>query len=425
MAILGVCPPKHTNDIKLLIFPSMTESGKNKEGLAAPAADLLPRAQQFVLRLYGQKQDARLLLHNYAFADSLAKQVGQLSEGNQSKEAVLQHAQLSAWFLPTGYLFDYHNPAPYSLKVAQQFMQQAGLAEPTQRQLLSGLQRVIKGEGPTNEAERLLHDALTVERYLTNAEERRPLLRLERELMLQRQYTKAEWAKAILDELLQLKLYTHHGQAHYQPILAKAIHEQQAEADKRVEKEEAQTALYTSLEKKDPVRGAQTYFRTNYRNHINLSAIADNKANIMISVNAILVSVLITFLSYRNIGENAPHILLPVVIFLVTGLASLIFAVLSARPKVTKLNPQDRPGGEAKQNIVFFGNFVQLPVEEYEAAMDEVFQDSSLLYGNMVRDLYHLGKVLDKKYRFLSISYNIFMVGFAATVISFLIALFF
>ena len=56
--------------------------------------------------------------------------------------------------------------------------------------------------------------------------------------------------------------------------------------------------------------------------------------------------------------------------------------------------------------------------------MEDVFNDSELLYGNMVRDLYYLGKVLDKKYRYLSISYNIFMVGFIATVGTFLIALF-
>jgi len=46
------------------------------------------------------------------------------------------------------------------------------------------------------------------------------------------------------------------------------------------------------------------------------------------------------------------------------------------------------------------------------------------MYGNMTRDLYYLGKVLDKKYRLLTMSYNIFMVGFATTVLFFLIALF-
>ena len=116
-------------------------------------------------------------------------------------------------------------------------------------------------------------------------------------------------------------------------------------------------------------------------------------------------------------------ILMPVVIFLVTGLSSLIFAVLSARPKVTTLNAVDQSPEEARKNIVFFGNFVQMDVDAFEEALDAVFRDSELLYGNMTRDLYYLGKVLDKKYRYLTLSYNIFMIGFVATVITFMIAL--
>ena len=77
-----------------------------------------------------------------------------------------------------------------------------------------------------------------------------------------------------------------------------------------------------------------------------------------------------------------------------------------------------------KKNIVFFGNFVNLELEEYEEAMDAMFRDGELMYGNMTRDLYFLGKVLDKKYSYLTHSYNIFMVGFVATVLIFLVSIF-
>ena len=129
-------------------------------------------------------------------------------------------------------------------------------------------------------------------------------------------------------------------------------------------------------------------------------------------------------LSYRNISQTQPMVLLPVVIFLITGLSSLICAVLSIRPKVTTKHEGLMEMEEAKKNVVFFGNFIHLELDQYEEAMDAVLRDGELLYGNMVRDLYFLGKVLDKKYRFLTMSYNIFMIGFAATVITFMIALF-
>ena len=117
---------------------------------------------------------------------------------------------------------------------------------------------------------------------------------------------------------------------------------------------------FQNLERRLPNDATQTFFRANFRNHINLSAIADQKANIMISVNAIMISVLISILSYRNITETNPMIIVPVVIFLMTGLTSLICAVLSARPKVTRINKSNMPLEEVQKNIVFFGNFVHL-----------------------------------------------------------------
>ncbi|HNB03356.1 MAG TPA: hypothetical protein PLV88_03610, partial [Methanoregulaceae archaeon] len=88
----------------------------------------------------------------------------------------------------------------------------------------------------------------------------------------------------------------------------------------------------------------QTFFRANYANHIRLSAIADNKAHIMISVNSILMSVAISMLTYQSLTSKNPLFILPIVMFLMTSLTSLIFAVLSSRPRVTSFVPlPDQP----------------------------------------------------------------------------------
>lgn len=388
----------------------------------------IEQARAFVLHLFGQRQDGRLLVHNYTFADAAAAQVEAIAGGEGAGPEVTERAMLAAWLYPTGYLYDYHEPARFSTEIARQFFSQYDYPEAQREGILSCIQAVAAGSVAAKEEERLLSDAIQVATYLQNPEGGLPMLRLEREFLLNRQYSKAEWARILQDELLRVHLHTHYAQAHFQPALAQAIHNCRKVMDKQQEQlsagEEGELGRYGDMEPGRPVRGIQTFFRTNYRNHINLSAIADNKANIMISVNAILISVLITFLSYRNIGENTPQILLPVVIFLVTGLASLIFAVLSARPKVTMLNRPGSPPEEVRRNVIFFGNFATLGLGQFEEAMDELFNDNELLYGNMVRDLYHLGKVLEKKYRYLSISYNVFMVGFIATVGTFLIALF-
>lgn len=140
----------------------------------------------------------------------------------------------------------------------------------------------------------------------------------------------------------------------------------------------------------------------------------------MISVNSILLSVAISMLTYQSLMNRNPLFILPVIIFLVTGLTSLIFAILSSRPRVTSFVPA--PGKDF--NPVFFGNFVHLSLDQYEAAVDAMLRDGSLLFGNMTRDLYYLGQVLDRKYRLLTFSYTVFMMGFVATVGAFLGAYF-
>lgn len=381
----------------------------------------LTQAQFFVRKAFGRRQDGRLLVNNYALAVETAQLAGELAEAEGLDPSQRTAAQLAGLFTTVGYVYDYQQPAEYSRELLQQYLgqQDGDIEQPALA--LSALEATLDQQPPQDIVGEVAQDARSVVMYLTNTEERQAQLQLERELISGQRMEKPQATRYFLDELLRVQLYTHAAQARYQPVLAQAIHQYRATVHKQEEKAAIATGRFTELEKKAPVRGVQTYFRTNYRNHINLSAIADNKANIMIGINAILISVLITFLSYRNIGETQPAVLLPIVIFLTTGLASLIFAVLSVRPKITMLHPKGTELAEVRRNITFFGNFVHLSLEEYESAMEQVFNDGPLLYGNMVRDLYYLGKVLERKYRFLTISYNIFMVGFAATVISFLI----
>ncbi len=389
-------------------------------------------ARRYVLNLFEQRQDARLVLHNYAFTTGLVELVREITEGEALNPEETEVALLTAWFLPTGYLTAYEEYWKHSLAEAKHFFQHSDFPTYRQRRVLDSIQRIGAGEAPQTQVERILQDACQINTYLIYADERKALLRLEEEFFLNRSPGQAEWSQRYLQRLAGVQWHTNYARNRYAARLDRRIqderqkleHFQNHSSNGMPNDAEAEEERFDRLEKKLPTRATQTFFRTNYRNHINLSSIADNKANIMISVNSILISVLITFMSYKNISQTNPHILLPVIIFLVTGLTSLTFAVLSARPKVTSLNRQPIAPEQARRNIVFFGNFVQLELEEYEEAMDAMFRDSKLLYGNMTRDLYYLGKVLDKKYRFLTISYNTFMLGFAATVLSFIYILF-
>lgn len=170
---------------------------------------------------------------------------------------------------------------------------------------------------------------------------------------------------------------------------------------------------------KNNARAIQTFFRNSYRSHNSLSALADRKANIMVRLNSLLSSLLLVFFS--EIVESNLTAMVAAVILLVTCLVSLVFAALAARPDVTQHPIQGKPEA-ARKSIFFFGNFIQLELPTYEETMSEVLGRTALIYQNMVRDLYFLGKVLDKKFKQLKLAYNIFIMGFLIAVSTFLVA---
>src|SRR5690606_13141429 len=83
-----------------------------------------------------------------------------------------------------------------------------------------------------------------------------------------------------------------------------------------------------------PTRGIETMFRTTSKNHMELSAIADNKANIMISINSIILSVLVSVLIRKL--EEYPHMTIPAVMLTLVCLTTIVFAILATRPNVSK-----------------------------------------------------------------------------------------
>ena len=383
---------------------------------------LILAARQRVALLSLQYQDPRQLLYNEQLGGYLEEKAQQFGLADNLPESSVQLARIAALFYPIGHQINAAAPAKAAQDVAADFIREQ------QPELLAQLQLALEGafrKEPQSPASKLLLDALVGTICNDEPHHWAEVRQLEQELH-NGNTDRLVQAQVRLQELLSIRYQTTAGRAYWQEKVAHSVIVQKKKLEKlsrglKVEQAEERPP-FADLEPQLPVRGAQTYFRAVYRNHINLSAIADNKANIMISVNSILISVLITFLSYRNIAENQPAVLLPVVIFLVTGIASLVFAVLSARPKVTNINIDSNT--PPQRGLAFFGNFVHLSSEAFTEAVDDMFHSSSLLYTNMVQDLYHLGKVLDQKYRYLSIAYNIFMVGLIVTVLLFLLTLF-
>ncbi len=173
-------------------------------------------------------------------------------------------------------------------------------------------------------------------------------------------------------------------------------------------------------EKQGTTKGMQTMLRLTSSNHIQLSEMADSKANILISVNAIIISVILSVL-FRKLADD-PYLTIPTMIFLLSAVTTIVLAIMATRPKVNAGTFNEEDVINKKTNLLFFGNFHRMRYDEYSSAMKVMMTDANYLYSSMLQDIYNLGTVLGKKYKLLRIAYTIFMVGIIVSVVAFAVA---
>ncbi|HEX9951294.1 MAG TPA: Pycsar system effector family protein [Rubricoccaceae bacterium] len=166
-------------------------------------------------------------------------------------------------------------------------------------------------------------------------------------------------------------------------------------------------------------RGVETLFRTSYRVNMDLTSLADSKANIMISINGLMVSILIASIAPK-VDAN-PWLLAPTSIFLIGCVISLVFSVLSARPRVHTSHQTLDEIRRNQSNILFFGNFASLSEADYQTAMKERMNDSVALYELMITDIYGVGAVLERKYKLLRGAYTAFLSALVVGVLAFIL----
>lgn len=147
--------------------------------------------------------------------------------------------------------------------------------------------------------------------------------------------------------------------------------------------------------------------RTTRLHHVQLSMMADVKASMVLTIS----SVLITLCAPQVVKPDLKWAALVLIVFCFLTIVLAAYAVMPKLPLSLKTSPHpdiDSP----LFNILFFGDFVRLDYDEYEAAMEDVLNDHTKTYQSMVRELYTLGTFLAvKKYRFVRLAYATFIIG--------------
>jgi hypothetical protein len=165
-------------------------------------------------------------------------------------------------------------------------------------------------------------------------------------------------------------------------------------------------------------RGIETMFRSAYRVQMELTSLADNKANMMISINGIIISIIIAAVAPKL--DSNPWLLLPTAVILGGTMISIIYAILAARPRVNRSPITLEDLEHSKGNILFFGNFANLEKEQFTEGMLELMQDKRVLYETMIHNIHDIGMVLNRKFGLLKLAYTSFMFALILGVLSFM-----
>ena len=424
------------------------------------------RTAEYVRELFEEHSDRQLPFHNLEHTEGVVEAARTIGKECGLTPVDLEVVTLAAWMHDIGYLFTYANHEEKSAEVARNFLNEENYPEQSLEQVVGCILATRMPQRPDGLLEEVMCDADMSHLQRKDFLKRSEALRKEWEIHMNEMVTDVEWMEETLRFMREHHFFTEYAQTEFQPRVAAHISnlqeevmekrsEKRSETDieiseevselhkknkktlkklkKKIEKMEGEMqatlapdseslrTIKTSAARLD--RGIETMFRITSRNHIDLSSMADSKANILISVNSIIIT-LAASLILRRI-DIYPWLVFPTILLMVVCLSTIITSILATRPKVTSGTFTQEDIKAKKVNLLFFGNFHGVGLEDYEHGVYSMMQDPDYLYGTLIKDIYFLGNVLGKKYHYLRISYNIFMYGLILVVAAFSIAVLF
>jgi predicted metal-dependent HD superfamily phosphohydrolase len=390
--------------------------------------NLLVEAEKYVVHLLNEKLDKAFIYHNLAHTQLVVEKTKELAELSNLDDSETKQLLLSAWFHDTGYTKTVDNHEAESVKIAIGFLKKNQVSE-VDITIISHLILATKmGYEPKNILEKIIRDADCVHVGSKNFSDITELLRKEWEIACNKTMTDAEWIQENINFLTKThRFYTDAAASNWDALKAKNLSRLLKSQNKINQegvklKQKKEELSFKKNKTESPERGIETMFRVTMKNHIILSNIADTKANILLSVNAIIVSLVLSNLVSKLDNPSNKYLVIPTVIFVLFTVSSIVLSILATRPNVTSGKFTKEDVANKKVNLLFFGNFHKMSLQDFEWAMGEMMKDRDYLYSSMKKDLYFLGLVLDKKYKILRLTYSVFMVGIIVSVIAFAIA---
>lgn len=413
-------------------------------------SELLQRVARHQLDFFQSQADSHLVYHNLPHTQGVVKAASQIADHYQLNERDYFIVASAAWFHDAGYYIDYSDHESRGADLAAAFLHGLGVEEPVIDEIRQCILATRMPQAPLNLLQQIVCDADLFHLGTSEFPDKNKLMRKEVQLKTGAAINKDEWRLGTIRLLENHHYFTSYcqlllndtKQENLNRLKGKAEEKKEKAARKQVQPPVAEpvsgpsaTAVPAepvspladtpkSAEKesrnKRPDRGIETMFRITSNNNQRLSDMADNKAQIMITVNSIILSAVISIL-LRKLEEYS-YLAWPTYLILTVSVLTIIFSILATRPSLPTGTFTQQDIDEKKVNLLFFGNFYKMNLPDYSAGMLQVMNDRDFLYGTLIKDVYAQGVVLGRKYKLLRISYNIFMFGLIASVLAFVAA---
>lgn len=393
--------------------------------------DILKISEDYVKNLFKDRLSSDYTYHNLEHTVQVVDKIKILAKEENISPEDTENLLLAGWFHDLGYVDNADNHEEESRKIASDFLKQHQFPEERIAKIGELILATDKFYKPKNHLEEVIKDAdlyhLASDDYFRICEN----LRQEIKEVHHQKFSKLKWAELNISFFAKHQFYTKFAKENWQPEKEKNVEKilssirNMKEEKKEKSSLEKDKALLNKkkLEKlESPERGIETMFRVTLNNHTKLSQIADSKANILLSVNAIIISVALSTLIPKLDAPSNSHLIVPTFLMIISSVACIILAIMSTRPKVSSGTFTRKEIEDKKVNLLFFGNFYKMPMEEYLWAMKEMMKDRQYLYDTMIKDLYYLGVVLNRKYTLLRLTYTVFTIGIIASVVAFVVA---
>lgn len=395
---------------------------------------LLEEVKQHVLDYFDTHHDEKLVYHNLDHTQSVVDATIQIANHYQLNEKDFFIVTTGAWFHDTGYFEDTQDHEQKGADLAMVFLKKNDVPADIRDQVMQVILATKMPQRPTNQLENILCDGDLFHLGTEDFGKKRKLMHKEIELLYNKNISKNEWRKKDIAFLESQEYHTDYcalllndqKQKNIDKLKSKLKEDDVEEAEGlavAIEDEfqaPKQEKLLTKKDKKRPDKGIETMFRITSSNNQRLSDMADNKAQLLITVNSIILSLIVS-LVLRRLEDNA-FLIVPTFILLMVSLSTIIFSILATRPSIPDGTFSDNDLARKKVNLLFFGNFYKMALSEYSKGMVKVMNDNEFLYGTLIKDVYSQGVVLGRKYKLIRIAYNIFMFGLIAAVLAYIIS---